>query len=106
MLISDFTGKEGPQDHFKQRFKVERKQDLPVDPTKKEIPLKPVDPNATTNHKWTNLEVKFLTKRNTRLMDNLKQAVQYSTDLAPLYSSMTKDGIFVAPPTTKEVLAR
>ena len=75
MLLADFNGKEGPEDDFKKRFKVDKKSGLPVNPTRKEIKMKPVDPNFKPNHKWTNLEVKFLTKWDTRLMDNLKQAI-------------------------------
>ena len=37
-------------------------------------------------------------------MDNLKPIKEQSTDFAPLYSSVWKDHIFVAPLTAKEMI--
>lgn len=48
--------------------------------------------------------VQFQLKRDTRLNDNIKEAIPLSEDMRPLYSSLAKDKMFKPPVTAKDVL--
>ncbi len=85
----------------------EKWQELSTAPQRWKIDIKPVDPShRRTNTKWTDEEIKFKLKRDTRLAENYPEAILLNSDFKPLYSSMNKSKIYVAPMTAKEALER
>ena len=41
-----------------------------------------------------------------RIFDNLAEGTTTKADIEPLYSSFTKDGVFIPPPSSKDALQR
>jgi len=59
--------------------------------------------SGETVWRWTEIQQRYNSVKN-RLFDNLPKARDSLKDYEPLYSSFTKDKVFHAPKTAKEVV--
>ena len=78
-------------------------QELPMEPNKIQQPKTDKVKRERADKKWTTVQNMFSRKKE-RLFESLPAAREERKDFDPLFSSFNPDGVFHAPPSSKEAL--